>query len=326
MKERLFHDSRPNHLIRDEFERFLPVYLKTQRNQGEKFDSRSAAHTIFNLLGPVGKRHLRFVFCHFKLIVLVTCKKVLLVKLLEKYGMGDGEKRVCGLQQLQAMNSLDGTNNSECVVYSIGSRNEWSFETSIVEKTHCRVETFDCTLAASVTGPPAALQSRVRLHKVCLGSSDYTLKDGKQFLSWPSLHKLTGLTHSPTYLKMDIEGYEFPVMLSIINSGQQLPLQIAMELHTIRMEKGQYVRDYTVDTGEFYAFVHFLYKFGGYYLVDRNDDNNQCTCCSEILLAKLHCENWPANEEYRQALTDPMIQPKGFAKTMSSSMDATYYV
>jgi hypothetical protein len=246
---------------------------------------------------------------------------------LEKYGKGSSEKRSCSLKQLQKMNgdaTLKSNSSGECVVYSIGSFNEWDFEEAILATTNCRVETFDCTLPPTVTGPPVALQSRVRLHKVCLGSSDYIVNE-KQFLSWPSLHKLTGVKQSPNYLKIDIEGYEFPVMLSIINSGQQLPLQIAMEIHTMRMEKGAYVSDYLADTGELYSFIHFLYKFGGYYLVDRND-NPECSFCTEILLAKLRCDSSPSNEKYRQALIDENNQHKGFASRMKASMDATYYV
>jgi hypothetical protein len=55
MKEQFFDDVQPHHLIRDEFERFLPVYIKTQRNLGAKFDSRQEDHNIFDLLGPTGK-------------------------------------------------------------------------------------------------------------------------------------------------------------------------------------------------------------------------------------------------------------------------------
>jgi hypothetical protein len=146
-----------------------------------------------------------------------------------------------------------------------------------------------------------------------------------QFLSWNSINKLTGITTQPTFLKMDIEGYEFPVLQSIINSGKQLPLQIAVEVHTHRMEHGRRRRDWHVPLLELYSFIQYLYRFGGYYLIDRND-NPLCPHCSEILLAKLDCKNHPRNGELFRQLTNPATQTSLFVESMRVSSNATYYV
>ena len=56
-----------------------------------------------------------------------------------------------------------------CVVVSIGSNNQWGFEEAVASSSHCRVETFDCTVDATV---PAPLRSRVTFHPFCLGVRD----------------------------------------------------------------------------------------------------------------------------------------------------------
>ena len=43
---------------------------------------------------------------------------------------------------------------------------------------------------------------------------------------------------------MDIEGFEYPVMQSIIDSGVALPLQISMEIHLRRLVINVYFYDY----------------------------------------------------------------------------------
>jgi hypothetical protein len=120
---------------------------------------------------------------------------------------------------------------------------------------------------------------------VCLGDKDITTIDGKTFLSWRSLLSAANVSSSPTFLKMDIEGYEIPVMRSIIDSGKDLPLQIAMELHLTKMSDN-YVR--MRSSAEIMAFMNYLHDFGGYMMIDRND-NNFCSHCSELLFVRVDC-------------------------------------
>ena len=210
----------------------------------------------------------------------------------EKYGVGDEEKRACGLTQIIKMEK-EMNAKSECIIYSIGSNNQWGFEEAIFEKTNCRVETFDCTTPATIK-PPEAIQSRVRYHNICLGSEN----KGK-FKTWKGLHEITGIKTAPTFLKMDIEGFEFAAIQIMIDEGYLLPLQIAMELHIgnrlepigVNGEPSWSGKDVT--TGEIAAFMQYMHEFGGYYLVDRRDN---CGHCAEILLAKLNCENHAVDE------------------------------
>jgi hypothetical protein len=228
------------------------------------------------------------------------------------------------LQQLQKLHSAQtNKNEEECVIYSIGSANSWGFEEEVFDKTNCRVETFDCTVDLKRIKIPARLEGRVRFHHICLSHSDYSYQ-GRKYVSWQTLHTITGLKTSPTFLKMDIEGYEFPVMISIVNSGVQLPLQIAMELHLERWEKGRGVFDRRVNSLELYSFASFLYRFGGYYLIDRNDNRN-CPHCTELVLAKLDCRNFPLQRQYQQMFLNVSQQHHLFATAVDYSLKAPYY-
>jgi len=227
-------------------------------------------HERFNLLGPVGP----------------TCKTPL-----EKYGEGDEEKRACGLKRVIESYSKDDSDlgrNLSCIVFSVGSNNQWSFEEAIYRETQCVVHTFDCTVNAEV---PSSISSRVKFYKVCLGDRDTTVYS-QQFMTWDSLISLSGTNISPTFLKMDIEGFEFGVLRSIIDSGKHLPLQIALEVHLASMGDG-FSR--ARSSAQISSFSNYLHTFGGYFLIDRND-NPYCQGCSEILLARLVCHDVnPAN-------------------------------
>jgi hypothetical protein len=118
-------------------------------------------------------------------------------------GIVDGAKKTCGL-----------TIENNCVIFSIGSFNEWSFEEAIFNGTNCTIHTFDCTLGTGGTSymgatggvqVPQALSSRVFGHNFCLGAKDEKI-GGNDFRTWESLLQIAKVTHSPTYVKMDIEG------------------------------------------------------------------------------------------------------------------------
>ena len=313
LKDRLFHGVEDIDRERLEWERYLPVFVKLSlyARSGVTVDSFSGGelefpygHERFDLLGPIGP----------------SCKTPL-----ERYGKDDEEKRICGLQQLKNFRSRRTGREDDCVIYSLGSNNTWGFETSIVKETNCRVETFDCTID-SATSPPADIAHRVRFHHVCVSDSDYQV-DGKQFYSWKSINRLTGITTSPTFLKMDVEGYEFPILRAIIDAGEYLPLQIAVEFHYIRLEGGNWDNK-RVSSLELYTFFQYLYRFGGYYLIDRRD-NPICRHCTEVLLAKLNCRNYPLTKPYRDMIhsSSSFSTPQHplFLEHLQKVVDQKYY-
>ena len=110
---------------------------------------------------------------------------------------------------------------SDCIIVSLGSANRWDFESSVFKDLPtCRIETLDCTISKN-TKPPAKIASRTTFHHVCIGSHDNVTSTGQVFMSWPSILRLVKAKEAPLHLKMDIEGYEYEVLRSIINDGSQ---------------------------------------------------------------------------------------------------------
>ena len=216
-------------------------------------------HRRFDILGSVGPRCNDF----------------------ESFGKGDGEKRACGLTKLM----------SPCRIFSIGSSQVWDFEAEIVERTPCHVDTFDCTGDPQLM-PPAQLRSRVKLHHVCIGASNvtrYSDNHPRVFLDWQSMLNLVKLDKPPDFLKMDVEGFEYDVIRSILRNSppELLPTQIGFELHykTQMTELSWYGRE--ISAAEMALFMDHLTRVGGYSLIDRHD-NPYCPHCSELLVSRVH--------------------------------------
>ena len=207
-------------------------------------------HRRFDMIGPVGP----------------------LCSALEEYGTGDGTKRACALQQ-----RADDT----CTIVSIGSNGQWDFEQDVYEKTKCWVHTFDCTVGPNVK-PPDAISSRVTLHRQCIGTHD---EPNRAFVKWDTLLESIGLSGPPTFLKVDIEGYEWEVLPAIIQTSKHPPLQIAFELHYVTQMEGLswFLRRKT--EAEIGTFIELLVH-NGYFVIDRND-NEFCPHCTELLVARL---------------------------------------
>jgi hypothetical protein len=205
----------------------------------------------FNALGPV-----------------LQCPK----EILSSFGQGDGEKRICGFVE-----------GEHCVIISIGRHDDWDFEVDMIKKhPHCRVHTFDCTVLATV---PAAVREQVTFYHQCLGITDYTLPNGQEYLSWPSMVRKIGLTQPPTALKMDIEGFEWTTIPAIIKSNVHVPESFSFELHFgTPIKEMKWINRERTDP-EIGLFSEMLFSFG-YVLVDRHD-NELCPQCSEVVMAKL---------------------------------------
>jgi hypothetical protein len=101
---------------------------------------------------------------------------------LERVGRdGDGGKFVCGLRNLKA----------PCVIYSLGSYNDFSFEQSVSDATLCEIVTADCTVDPKDV---KALPPRTKFIPICLASFDGE-KDGRNFLTLQSIMAMLNHTH-----------------------------------------------------------------------------------------------------------------------------------
>jgi hypothetical protein len=73
----------------------------------------------------------------------------------------DGGKDVCP----------DSLEPGTCIVYSLGSRGDFSFEKDVVRQFNCSVYTFDCTMSAAAMHRryPHGLPARVKFRPLCIG-------------------------------------------------------------------------------------------------------------------------------------------------------------
>lgn len=162
------------------------------------------------------------------------------------FGAGEAEKQVCANERGRSITSPDGgaaprRNKRKCWVLAVGCGNEWSFEQSVLSRTHCSVQLFDCTAPFSV---PSELRDRVTLHRLCLSnsnerSSGSTSSDnGVKYVPLRDMLKVgaraAGLRGTrPTLVKIDAEGYEVGGLAAFVSAANraQLPPQILAEFH-----------------------------------------------------------------------------------------------
>ena len=82
---------------------------------------------------------------------------------------------------------------------------------------------------------PPRISNRTKFWKICL---DTGRSNDPSYLNLENINKLLGTVEGPDYFKIDIEGYEWGVLKSMMNEAflnpslhSQLPLQISGELH-----------------------------------------------------------------------------------------------
>jgi Methyltransferase FkbM domain len=256
--------------LRNKWTRALPFAVESDFNRYSAiggpesegllgFDTKES-HQRFDFMGPVAPQ----------------CKSI------ESFGQGDNEKRACALTEFVGA-TLPG---ARCTIISLGSNNQWGFEEAIFANfPDCEIHTLDCNLAKEVR-PPIEISSRTTLHPVCVGSQD-AIVDGRHYLSWKSITRLINVTDAPLYLKMDIEGFEYEVLRSIVEEKFLSPMQIAFELHFKTDNPVSWIKR-SKSSVEIAMFLEYLYHQGGYFLIDRHD-NIFCPHCTEILISKILC-------------------------------------
>jgi len=199
----------------------------------------------------------------------------------------DTDKPICNADDMLSK-------QQDCNLLSIGSHDEWGTEVGMHKMTHCKIHTFDCSTPED-NHMPKGIKDRTTFYKACLGARDETDSDGMKFLSWNSTLKAAGLHDSPDYLKMDIEGFEYGVLRSILRSDSStLPNQIAMEIHhkTYGPESNNPAGKLSwsgrnKDTGELLGFVLMMYVSG--YRLTSVDHETVCAHCLEVLWSKVYC-------------------------------------
>ena len=156
-------------------------------------------------------------------------------KSMVRYGtVRDSSKLLCGLEKL--------TEEDNCIIYSLGSNNDFDFEQALSNRTSCHMYTFDCT-----SKPPQKEIPRVHFGKICVGDRSqlhaYIYPHSEQKVDdvlipeslFESFHQLVSNNlHTTVHvLKMDIESGEYSVFADVLQSGMNLnlPYQISFESH-----------------------------------------------------------------------------------------------
>eukprot|EP01116_Phalansterium_solitarium_P001057 TRINITY_DN1085_c0_g2_i2.p1 TRINITY_DN1085_c0_g2~~TRINITY_DN1085_c0_g2_i2.p1 ORF type:complete len:395 (+),score=125.37 TRINITY_DN1085_c0_g2_i2:75-1259(+) len=188
----------------------------------------------------------------------------------------DGGKWLCG--------PLLFTPDEKCVIYSLGSYGEFSFEEGMEADSDgaCEIHSFDCS--GSWEHPAT------KFHPWCIGPKDEVGQMG-QFYKLSTIAEKLGHKHI-TLLKVDIEGAEWEMLSSFPELPKEfLPRQIMVEFH---IGGGTFNR--------FYDLLLKLDKLG--YRVASKEVNAWCHSCSEFLFVRA--------DEYDQANTHDI---KYLAKT-----------
>jgi len=168
-----------------------------------------------------------------------SCKSIL------KLGSRDGAKRVClDHANVTALSTLDvarhfsgARQGAACLVYSFGSRNEWSFDMS-AQRYGCEVHTFDPTI-----GKQPRVPAGIHFHPIGLGavdgarikSAEHSTSHGGvgELLTLATIRRMLNHTERQvTLLKFDIEGQEWGILQTMVQQGMvQHVGQLLMEIH-----------------------------------------------------------------------------------------------
>jgi hypothetical protein len=166
---------------------------------------------------------------------------------------GDGGKFVCGnASYFQA---------KPCLVYSVGSNGDFSFEIDVKLRYGCEIHTFDPTGNTSLYRS-LAKQAGVEFHSLGLSGTHGQMNNSvtnvtSPLLPFPDIAELLG--HHQRHidiLKVDCEGCEygaFPRVLEGIQQGKYTVGQIQIELHGTNPGQLRHFFD-ACDSNDFFMF------------------------------------------------------------------------
>ena len=147
-------------------------------------------------------------------------------KMLQNPSGFDGQKSIC-------LDPLVRPESGNCIVYSFGINNDWSFDEAL-EKYGCQVFAFDPSMGKQDHDH----SEKVHFYNMGLGEKDYTSDKGWKIRALDSIYKkLTKEAHLSQekvidYLKIDIELAEWKVIPQIIQSGMLKKVrQLGIEFH-----------------------------------------------------------------------------------------------
>eukprot|EP01084_Bolivina_argentea_P188034 323772_1 len=175
----------------------------------------------------------------------------------------DGIKYLCGVHLI----------NNECIVYSIGSDNQYHFEQAVYGmNSNCKIFVFDHTVQQF--NVPLNIQNNVISHNIGIGHRSLGNKrGGNHIYTLPKMMSLYNHSHIDI-LKIDVEGNEF-LSLFYLDKFNRFPSigQLLLEIHVGYFLK-EYMKRRLVEWGYFQNIdfindftllnktIHMLEKYG----------------------------------------------------------------
>ena len=144
--------------------------------------------------------------------------------------IGDGGKWICGFNTWYSVDNGDSSRNANakhsCVVYSIGVRDDSSFEEEIIDRTNCKIFAYDFSVAG-MASERMQQEPRVKFQSLGIGA-----KDEGHFKTLSSLMRQNNHEWIDLF-KIDVEGSEYEVLDQIITDfSDSLPFgQMLIEMH-----------------------------------------------------------------------------------------------
>jgi hypothetical protein len=151
--------------------------------------------------------------------------------LMERVGsVVDGGKWMCARRHL--------LNKEQCNIYSLGSNGETSFEVAILaDNPGCKIHIYDHTLTGKRLQKSQSVKG-AELHLEGMASEAQLKGLANQPGNFTSLMRSMRNNHIKwlDVLKIDIEGWEWPVFAELLASTSEIPItQVLIELHAERI-------------------------------------------------------------------------------------------
>jgi hypothetical protein len=184
----------------------------------------------------------------------------------------DGGKWICGIDALAAR-----TGGDRCLVYSLGSNNEFSFEEAVLSRTNnnCEIHIFDHTVEK--WNVPETAKS-VHTHSYAIVSEEHARAKGAPYMSFKDIQRKLGHENrSISLFKIDIEGSEYAVLPELLRDRANIPEQILMEVHFTPS------RQSSVQASD--ELLHLL-RDSSYHMF-HSEYNPTSLCCSEYSFLRL---------------------------------------
>ena len=219
----------------------------------------------------------------------IQCSRLTQIRTELKYE----DKYMCDYDKLVSLKVSEHQSEKDtsdtCDLISIGSNDQWGFETVIAQETNCRTHTFDCTIGMPKKKPH---QDSVLFYPHCISDSDKVMNE-RSYLSYASIWAKTGMKGAPKLLKIDVEGFEYDVITSMLRDAKELgetmlPEQISIELHsaTKMYDLPWLLRNR--QSSEIALLTGMLYRVGGYLPV-KTSWQEGCAQCLEVLYVRVFC-------------------------------------